>query len=69
MPELVLNNVKIDLPKEVDKPTQKQMLEWLEYNLGISGIISTTNPLCDVDFHDCKIQFKESKINGVDVVF
>lgn len=65
MSKLKLKNVRIELPKDFNgNPTDSDMIEWIEYEIGMTSVISTANPLFEVDIKACSVWVGEMSVNG-----
>ena len=70
MATLTLKDVKIEIPNYFTiKPTDSDIVEWLEYNLGDRSDIKLLNPLIELELSDCKISVGNANINGKTFVF
>ena len=58
-----LENTTIYFPVEAPDFTEKELEEWLYYNLGIRGSIRLDNPLCDIELSDCSVRYERLKIS------
>lgn len=64
MAKLSLKDVKIQLPADFATAfTEADLIEWLEWELGARFDIKQTNPLYEIELHDCKVTIGESKID------
>jgi len=61
--------IKIDIffddeDEELDKPTEDQVQEWIEFKLGLSFSLRDGNPMEEIDMHeDVDYSLVTSKIN------
>jgi hypothetical protein len=57
--------MKITLPKELKTtPDDAEIVEWLEWGLGMRNDIKMSNPLVDTDLRDCEVSADECIIDG-----
>ena len=65
MSKLTLKNVTITYPETfTGDPTDAQLVEWLEYGLGLRNDIELSNPLCEIELRDADIKVGEATIDG-----
>ena len=70
MSKLSLNNVKIKFPEDfIGYPTDIELVEWLEYELGSDSTIKKSNPLSQIELKDCIVTIGEAKIDGKPFIF
>jgi len=70
MSKLNLKDVKIELPKDfTGKPTNVDVVEWLEYRLGARYDIKFSNPLFEIELNDCQVSVGKAMIDGKPFVF
>ena len=68
--KLNLKNVKITFPEDFESnPTDSDVVEWMEYELGARSNISLSNPLVDLELKDCNVFVSETSINDKPFVF
>lgn len=66
MSKLRLEGVKITLPKE-KTISEAQIVEWLEYRLGINWSMECNNPLEDIDLSDCEIKIQKCFVDDKEI--
>lgn len=55
-PKAMMVNILVKFPKYPDlKYTSYNLMEWLDYHLGIATYLSIDNPLQDIPRHECLI--------------
>ena len=65
MSKLTLKNVTITYPATfTGDPTDAQLVEWLEYGLGLRNDIELSNPLCELELRDADIKVGQADIDG-----
>lgn len=55
--KVTLKNVKFDIPKEIETPTEEQVGDWLAFRL-FWNKIEPSNPLIYVDIKKCNFSFE-----------
>jgi len=57
-------NIFFSEDSDLEKPTEEQVQEWAEFNLGISSSITTGNPMEEIDMvEDVDYSFIDSRID------
>jgi len=65
MSKLSLKDLKIEMPLWFKgNPTENDLVEWLEYELGARADIKLSNPLQEIEIKDCKVSIGETKLDG-----
>lgn len=68
MGKINLKGIKISFPSELENNFNEQdVVEWLEYNLGLRSDIRIKNQLYDIELSDCIITIENATINGKEI--
>ena len=60
MGTISINEMRIKLPDDREV-TYPQVIEWLNYVIGRTGVMENSNPLVDMEMSNCKIYIGNPK--------
>lgn len=66
MDKLKLEGVKIELPVGL-RINEADIVEWLEFKIGMSSSIHMANPLSDYELSDCSISIDKCLLNDREI--
>ncbi len=70
MAKINLKSVKITFPEDFEStPTDSEVVEWLEFELGARGDLSLSNPLVDLELKDCDVSVGDATVDNKPFVF
>ena len=66
MAKLKLEGVKIEFPVDL-RINEADIVEWLEFRIGISSSMHMANPLSDYELSDCNISIDKCLLNDREI--